>query len=92
MAKGLAVRASELVGAKAADADDLERSVPVRTECSFTRDSITDSGFGMLLAQAQPGQLLLYQKQVRMEFLLWKSDMKCGMTKELEVRILANNL
>ncbi|CAN6567960.1 unnamed protein product [Malus baccata var. baccata] len=42
MAKGLAVGASELVGARAADADDLERSVPVRTECSFTRDSITE--------------------------------------------------
>ena len=42
MAKGLAVGVSELVGASAADADDLERSVLVRTECSFTRDSITE--------------------------------------------------
>ena len=41
MAKGLVVGASELVGARAADANDLERSVPVRTECSFTRDPIT---------------------------------------------------
>ncbi|CAN6543491.1 unnamed protein product [Malus baccata var. baccata] len=88
MAKGLVVRASELVGARAADADDLEQSVPVRTECSFTRDSITDSGLGMLLAQAQPGQLLLYQKQVRMEFLLWKSDMKCEHPELLVVEML----
>ncbi|CAN6725522.1 unnamed protein product [Malus baccata var. baccata] len=42
MAKGLAVGASELVEARAADADDLERSIPVRTECSFTRDSIVE--------------------------------------------------
>ncbi|KAB2619948.1 hypothetical protein D8674_039435 [Pyrus ussuriensis x Pyrus communis] len=44
------------------------------------------SGLGTLLAQAQLGQQPLYQRQVRMKFLLLKFDMKCGMTKELRRR------
>ncbi|KAM1504603.1 hypothetical protein ACFXTO_000703 [Malus domestica] len=92
MAKGLAIGASKCVRARATDANDFIRSIPVWTKCAFTRDSVADSGLGMLLARAQQGQPPLCQRQVRMEFLLLKSDMKCDMTKELGVQILANSL
>ena len=42
MAKGLAIGASECVGARATDANDFKRSIPVWTECAFTQDSITE--------------------------------------------------
>ncbi|KAM1285032.1 hypothetical protein ACFX2J_027652 [Malus domestica] len=85
MAKGLVIGASKLVGARATDANNFKWSIPVWTKCSFTQDSVTDSGLGTLLAQAQLGQLPLYQRQVRIGFLLLMSDTKCGMTKELGV-------
>ncbi|KAB2630918.1 S ribonuclease [Pyrus ussuriensis x Pyrus communis] len=53
------------------------------TEDGGDNDVVETSGLETLLAQAQLGQRPLYQRQVRMEFLLLKSDMKCGMTKEL---------
>ncbi|KAB2600452.1 hypothetical protein D8674_010723 [Pyrus ussuriensis x Pyrus communis] len=64
----------------------------VETQSDIVKGSASDeddlySGLGMLLARAQLGQQPLYQRQVRMEFFLLKSDMKCGMTKELGRRV-----
>ncbi|KAM2293492.1 hypothetical protein ACFXTI_028096 [Malus domestica] len=64
MAKGFAIGASKLVGARATDANNFKRSIPVWTKCSFTQDSVADSGLGTLLAQAQLGQLPLYQRMI----------------------------
>ncbi|KAB2597148.1 hypothetical protein D8674_000068 [Pyrus ussuriensis x Pyrus communis] len=48
-----------------------------------SRESEDGSGDAEDRGDAQLGQRPLYQRQVRMEFLLLKSNMKCGMTKEL---------
>ncbi|KAB2597326.1 hypothetical protein D8674_000246 [Pyrus ussuriensis x Pyrus communis] len=73
------------------DTEDGGDGDAVEMQSDSVRGSASDeddlySGLKTLLAQAQLGQQPLYQRQVRMEFLLLKSDKKCGMTKELGQR------
>ncbi|CAN6544393.1 unnamed protein product [Malus baccata var. baccata] len=78
MAKGLAIGASKLVGARATDANNFKRSIPVWTKCSFTRDSVADLDSERCLLKLN-WTTTSVPKASRMGFLLLMSDTKCVM-------------
>ncbi|KAB2628783.1 hypothetical protein D8674_033578 [Pyrus ussuriensis x Pyrus communis] len=78
------VEVSELKRIDPSSEDDSDNKASVGEQSQESEDGSRDTeDGGDNDAVETQSDIPLYQRQVRMEFLLLKSDMKCGMTKEL---------